>query len=346
MEKINVLMTGAGAPGGPGIIKALLSDDRINLVTVDANSNASGRYLSNKFIQIPSADNDKFIDTIIDICKENNIQIVFPLVTRELFRFAACKQQFDEINVKVIVSDYSSLNIVNDKVKVYDFLASKDILTPAYRTVYNYDQFEQAIFELGYPDIPVCFKPAISNGSRGFRVLNNNIDEFQLLFNEKPNSTYISLDKVKSIFSRNKIPELLVSEYLPGEEYTIDSIVNHGKVRLVIPRIRSKMNNGISVAGNFEMNAEIIDYSNQILNSLPLHGPIGIQVKKSVSGVFKILEINPRVQGTSCALLGGGINFPVACVDNELDIDISDYTNHFNWNIAFARYYSEVFYEL
>ena len=29
---INVLMTGAGAPGGPGIIKALLEDKMIKLV--------------------------------------------------------------------------------------------------------------------------------------------------------------------------------------------------------------------------------------------------------------------------------------------------------------------------
>ena len=42
-------MTGAGAPGGPGIIKGLRQDKNIDLLVCDSNPNASGRYLNEKF---------------------------------------------------------------------------------------------------------------------------------------------------------------------------------------------------------------------------------------------------------------------------------------------------------
>ncbi|NJN33265.1 MAG: ATP-grasp domain-containing protein [Saprospiraceae bacterium] len=106
-------------------------------------------------------------------------------------------------------------------------------------------------------------------------------------------------------------PELLVSEVLTGEEFTVDTIVNKGKPILILPRLRSKMNGGISIEGQFIENQEIIQYAHQILSSLSLHGAIGLQVKRAADGRFKILEINPRIQGTSVAALGIGINLPL-----------------------------------
>ena len=57
-----------------------------------------------------------------------------------------------------------------------------------------------------------------------------------------------------------KIPNLLVSEYLPGPELTIDTIVNNGSVVDCLIRTRSKINNGISVAGSFIRNDAVYKY--------------------------------------------------------------------------------------
>ena len=56
-HKINVLMTGAGAPGGPGIIKCILENQkRYKLFISDADDNASGKYLiPSRFHKIPLA---------------------------------------------------------------------------------------------------------------------------------------------------------------------------------------------------------------------------------------------------------------------------------------------------
>ena len=80
-------MTGAGSPGGPGIIQALKKNTKINLHIADANPNASGRYISNDcfFHQLPMAGSENFIETLLNLCINKKISVILPLVTKELF---------------------------------------------------------------------------------------------------------------------------------------------------------------------------------------------------------------------------------------------------------------------
>jgi carbamoyl-phosphate synthase large subunit len=342
MSKINVLMTGAGAPGGPGIIKCLQADERIDLTVCDVNPEASGRFLNKKFFQGISASDVNFIDFILEKCVELKIDVLFPLVTRELFALAEHKSRFTNIGVKVIVSDFESLSISNDKGALHNHLKSEGILTPHFNIATNIEEVEHAFSNLGFPNKKVCIKPTISNGSRGVRVIDPSADEFDLLFNHKPNSLYITKDSLFKILREKPFPPLLIAEYLPGEEYTIDTLVQNGKLLLVVPRIRTKMNGGISVAGEIVKQEEVISYVEKISSSLSLHGPIGYQVKRADDGVFKILEINPRIQGTSVALTGAGVNLPLLAVLQEAGIEFQ--IPDVKWGTKFVRYYSEVYY--
>ena len=146
------------------------------------------------------------------------------------------------------------------------------------------------------------------------------------------------------ILSSSNFPELLLSEYLPGDEYSVDCVAKNGASVVIVPRIRKKMINGISVEGEFIYDESIITYCKQIIHSLQLHGNIGIQVKKSVSGEFLILEINPRVQGTIAAALGAGVNLPLLAVYQEIDISIEPKNLEVRWGTKFSRYWQEVFY--
>lgn len=340
---IKVLMTGAGAPGGPGIIKGLKKDKNIDLLVCDANPDASGRFLNEKFEQIPMANNDDFINHILMLCDKYKIDVVFPLVTRELFKLADHKDLFKAKGIKVIVSNYRDLKIANDKSALCTHLKNNGVLTPDFKVVNTIQELKDAFLLLGYPEKPLCIKPSVSNGSRGVRIIDDNINEYNLLFNYKPNSLYMTYEKLLETLKGKDFPELLVSEFLPGEEYTIDTIVQKGKIKAVLPRKRAKMNGGISVAGIFENNNEIINYCKEIINTLNLEGPIGIQVKKSTEGTYKVLEINPRIQGTSIAAIGAGVNLPLLALYSVLDEDIEEPV--VQWNTKFTRYYEEVFYK-
>jgi carbamoyl-phosphate synthase large subunit len=339
-------MTGAGAPGGPGIIKSLTKLGYIDLFIADANDEVSGRYLiPQKFFCIPRADDPSFCEEVLDLCTREKINVVFPLVTKELLRFSENLDTFQKHGVKVIVSEPESLSIAVNKCRLYEHLNKNKIELPGFKVATNYKEFLDAINFIGYPEKPFCIKPGFSNGSRGVRIVDSSIDKFDLLFNHKPNALCIGYDELNSILKLQAFPELLVSEVLPGHEITIDTIVDDGRVELILPRKRLKMVNGISVQGEFFYNESIVKYTSQVLNSLQLDGPIGIQLKQNNDGDYRILEINPRIQGTSVAALGLNINLPEIAVRNALGLP-NQYPslNDIKWGTKFFRFYNEVFY--
>jgi carbamoyl-phosphate synthase large subunit len=343
-DLIRILMTGGGAPGAAGIIRCLAAHPSIHLTVADANPDAVGKYIHPRFIQIPKAQSPDFIPEITRICRENNISIVMPLVTKELFPLSEQKETLEKSGVKVLVSSQRSISLANDKSVCYRFLQEKGIKAPRFHVVKTAGEFIQAASELGYPQQPFCFKPSVSNGSRGFRIVSDSIDEADLLFNQKPYNTYITYTHALKILSSRPFPELLVSEYLPGEEYSVDCLAENGKMKLALPRLRRKTVNGISVEGVFVNDAAIIEYCRQIIEALELHGNIGIQLKRNEGGEALLLEINPRVQGTIVAALGAGVNLPLLAVKQELGLPIEALEMEVAWGTGFSRHWTEVFY--
>lgn len=337
-------MTGGGAPGAAGIIRCLKENKLFHITLADANPGAVGRFLCDDFELIPLASDSSFTSEVVAICRKKNIQIVLPLVTKELIPLSQHINEFEQHGIKVLISPSHSLEIANNKSRLYEFLQWRGIPVPAFRVVESVEQFKTAVEQLGYPLKPVCFKPSVSNGSRGFRIVSEQMNELDLLFNHKPASTYLSLPEAIRILSTGLFPELLISEYLPGEEYSVDCIANHGNPVLIVPRLRKRMINGISVEGEFIKDDTIISYCKQILTELSLHGNIGIQIKRSTTGQFLILEINPRVQGTISAGLGAGVNLPELAVKQELNLPISPKELEVKWGTKFSRYWNEVFY--
>lgn len=338
-------MTGAGSPGGPGIMNALLNVPDFELYIADKDSLAAGRaILPQRFFQIPEANAPAFTDTMLDLCKSQNINVVLPLVTLELFRFAKAKSQFADAGIRVVVSDNAYLEIANNKAALMAALQQNGVAVPAFYKAQTWQQVADAAFKLGYPQTPVCIKPSVSNGSKGFRILDANTDRYDLLLNAKPNNTYTTLEELELILKNRNFPEVLVMEYLPGEEYTVDCLVFEGEIKAILPRQRILMNNGISVKGRFVENAEIIGYCKQILGCLNLDGPVGIQVKMDSQGSFRILEINPRLQGTTTAAMGLGVNLPAMAVWAALGQKDRLQLPEIEWGLTFARYYTEVFF--
>ena len=341
---INVLMTGAGAPGAPGIIKCLLSDPSVNLVIADADANATGRYLHDPFIQIPLADDPGYVAKLLQVCLENNIQALLPLVTKELFPLSLHKQEFEQQGTKVLVSSAEAIKVANDKSACYRFLHEKGLELPGFYIARTTEEFIHAAYELGHPQRSFCFKPSHSNGSRGFRVVSDSINESDVLFNTKPFTVFITYAHALKILSSQAFPELLVTEYLPAEEYSIDCLAEHGNAKLIVPRLRTKMINGISVQGQFVNDEDIVDYCKRLISMIGLHGNIGIQLKRSASGQPLLVEVNPRVQGTIVAALGAGVNLPLLAIKQELGLPIDSSELQVKWGTRFSRYWTEVFY--
>jgi carbamoyl-phosphate synthase large subunit len=344
-QSIRVLMTGAGAPGGPGILLALRQDPQIELTVADANPYASGKAIHSDFVQIPAASQPEFIGEILKICREKQIQVLLPLVTRELELLSQYVTDFRDVGTYVVVSDADKLHMANDKALLMQTLITAKIPVAECHTAHSGAEIEMFAKKLGYPQKKVCIKPALSNGSRGMRILDASAGSLSSFFEQKPNNTHTTLDNVLHIFGDATLPTMLVIEYLPGEEYTVDALLENGTPLVILPRKRISMNNGISVAGEFENNKEIIEYATAVFKATGLHGPNGLQVKRNENGEFRILEINPRLQGSTTTALGMGINLPLLAVQQAIGIDVKSLIPEARWGLRFVRYYQDAWFD-
>lgn len=344
MEAITrILVTGGGAPGAPGILKSIAKDaPHITLFSCDAQEDTAGKLLANGYFTVPLGTSSDFTDVLLHKCLEHKIQTILPITTRELEPLSHAKARFEKEGIHVVVSDSNDLTIANDKGKLYEHLTEHNIAVPAFGIATNHKEYTEIKNRIKKEHSKFIIKPCRANGSRGFRIVDNSVNKHDLLFNYKPNSTYIAEKELDNIL-KNIFPPLLVSEYLPGHEYTVDCLVNNGMPLLVIPRRRDKMSAGISVAGEVVYNQEIIDYCASILSTLKLHGPIGIQVKYSQDNKPLIVEINPRIQGTTVALMGAGVNIPLLSLTGGLTTKkINDIP--IKWGTRFIRHHQELYF--
>ena len=335
-----MLMTGGGAPGAPGILRCLKQISNIQITLADANPNAVGKFLNQSFESIPLAGDGNFIEDVLKLSLSLKVTHILPLVTRELFKFSSAKNRFIEAGIHVLVSDPEPLNIANDKGLTYLTLEKLGISVPAFRIIHSIADLKTAALELGYPNKKLAIKPCVSNGSRGFRILQaQDKDAAKRFFTEKPTASSQTVEEIAEMLKDYPIPPMLLSEFLPGDEYSIDTVVKDGKCLITLPRKRTEIRAGISVRGEFEQNQEIISYCEAIASGLKLEGNIGLQVKADENGNYRLLEINPRVQGTIVSALGAGVNLPAIAINGKApDPSIID------WDTKFVRYYEEVFY--
>lgn len=339
----HILVTGGGAPGAYGILKALKDTAKYKLSSCDIQSDVVGEKLADSFFTVPAGDAPEYADFLLKECKQRGINLVFPITTRELLPLAQNKAAFKANGIEVLVSNADDLEIANSKCALYKHLKNHKIAVPDFRIANTFAEFQNAIAELESDHPKLVFKPCIANGSRGFRIIDPFVNEKELLLNAKPDACYITKDKAFHILEHGAFPPLLLSEFIGGDEYSVDCLVFKGHDPVIIPRLRSKINNGISVAGEIVKQEKVISYCKEILNSLDLYGPIGIQVKMKDDEPL-ILEINPRIQGTSIALKGAGINIPSAAVNLALDPDNFSFSmDDIKWGTKFVRYYDELY---
>jgi len=260
LQDFTLLMTGAGAPGAPGILRCYRNNGerKIRVIGADMKERVPTICALDAFYSVPKATSPAFCEELLSIAKKEQVRVIQPLVTKELEVLAEHRKMFEAEGIRICCTEGENLAVANDKGRLFAYMESNGMVVPKFHIVHTVEEFEKACHALGYPRNPVCFKPTVGNGSRGFRIIDDKKDLAKLLFEEKPNSTYITMAQTLQIFRQmTAIPELLVMEFLPGEEYSVDVLADHGKTLVAIPRKRLQMNGGISVNCIVENNQEI-----------------------------------------------------------------------------------------
>ena len=342
MNKINILVTGGGSPGIIGTIYSLKNnyDQRdIQIVCTDAKSDCVGKYVADKFYQIKKAnDIQDYLSDIFSIVISEKIDVILPQNTSELSVLSQNKSKLLDMGCKVIISSYNNLIRANSKFELLEVCKELEIPYPDYYLIKNKDDLIAKATKLGWPDNTVLIKHPSLNGSRGIRIIDENINYKDLFYNQKPTNMYTKLDDFLKIIGDNFDP-LLVMEYLSGEEVSID-VFRDSENFISIPRLRNEIRSGISFKNSAVKRSDLIGFSKKLSDYLDLEFCFGFQFKYDKNGIPKILECNPRVQGTMIFSTIMGANIIYSSIKSCLGEKIPQFS--LDWNTRLLRYWGAV----
>ncbi len=339
MDTLRVLITGGGAPGIRGTLYSLKHNydgRRVETVCVDMKEDVVGRYLCDKFYAVPPGTSEEFVPALLNVCEKEKIDVVLPQVTAELFPLTQNRKKFESLGTCIAISDYSAINVANNKYKLMEVAKKINLAYPEFYLVQDWDSLVRSAEKLGYP---FAIKPPIASGMRGFRIIYHEIDRKNSFFRNKPDNTKITLDDLHIIIG-DEFPPLLVMEYLPGREYTVDILSSKDRVYAVIPRRRDQIRTGITFVGTVEKRNDIIINAEKLTVEIGLQFAHGMQFKEDKDGVPKIIEANPRIQGTMVLSTIAGANIIYSAVKLALGEEIPEFNIH--WGARLLRYWGGI----
>lgn len=308
MDKQNVLIPGAGGAAGIGAIKSLrMCAFKGKIVATDIDALSAGLYLADRGYVVPPARDASFFQEAMKIVQKEQINIILPTSGSDIIPYSQNKNALEGKGTVVAMSDYPVIEACLDKLEFYNRLKNEFGL-PYTST----DPSEINAF-------PCVVKPTRGKGSRDVFFCHN-------------------LRELQEVLSEHE--DMIIQEFLPGKEYSIDVLSDlDGNALVAVPRERIEVRAGTSVKGKIVLDKRIQEECLKVAEFLGIKGPSCIQMKRDKDGVPKIIEVNPRMGGSTILTTYAGINFPELIVKmaNAEKIEIPKIQE-----ITMIRYYEEV----
>ena len=286
-SKKKVLVFPCGSEIGLEINRALAYSTYFELWGLSSVSSNHGHFVYKNYLEgVPFVDDDNFIQYINKIIKENNIDFIIPAHDSVVLKLA---QNIDKLSCKVITSPVKTCIICRSKQKTYNHF--KNLL-----------KIPMIFSQNNVLKYPVFVKPDIGQGSKGAQKVNSN-------------------KELDFLLSQNN--ELIILEYLPGKEYTIDCFTNNkGELLFSQGRERISTSNGISMHSKPVDNQKFQEIAHLINANLTFQGAWFFQLKEDKYSKLTLLEIAPRIAGAMGLYRSTGVNFVLLSIFDALGLNV------------------------
>ena len=306
MKKIKVLIFPSGAENAINIFDALRYNVHFELYGLSSKvDHTSFLYDKNHFKYGDyNIKSKNFFKNINRFIDKNNIKFIFP-THDEIIYFL--KKNENKLHCEVIASPKDTCEVAFSKLKTAEL----------FKNEYYYPK----LYSNEKKEFPLFIKPDIGAGGKGAHLIHNE-EEFL---------RYIKDDSY------------LITEYLPGDELTIDCFTNKNRELLFVgPRTRERITNGVSFnSKTVPLTKEIQKIAESINRKLIFRGLWFFQLKKDFKGNYKLMEICVRSAGTMALYRQNGINFQALSLFDFLGYDVRIINN--DLPITLDRYYKSMY---
>jgi carbamoyl-phosphate synthase large subunit len=312
---VRALVTGVGGGAlGEQVLKALrLAETPYRIVGTDVTPYSSGLAEVDDRVLVPPATDPEYVDVLLHLCREREIEAVLPGSEAELRQMSAHRHRFERAGLFLPINPAHVIATCLDKLRTMGTLEEAGFSVPPYRSVRSLDNLAD------FDHLPAVLKPSIGGGGSAH--------------------LYLAQDRAELHACAGLLlaayDEFLVQAYVGtvDEEYTVGVLVDMDGVLLnsiaVRRDITSPLSNRIRVRnrtdhtelgpvlaissgvsqgriGRFE---EVCGQCEQIAVALGARGAFNIQCRL-VEGRAVVFEINPRFSGTTSLRAMVGYNEP------------------------------------
>jgi carbamoyl-phosphate synthase large subunit len=287
--KIRIAVSGAGGGVGQSIIKSL-QDTEYEIVALDGEALGTGLYAAKKSYLIPYANDPRYVETTLEICKKEQCKIFFPGLDAELSILSENIEKFAAIGTIVVVSSKDVIEISDNKMTTFSKLSEIGILVP-----HTINLAEEDIDNVNL-DYPIVLKEREGGARSQNLYIVKNDEELEGLKNQGVDLT-----------------AYVAQEYIEGDEFTCGSVTLDGECRGVIV-MRRILRDGDTYKCFPVRSPEIEKEVRKVVTAIKPFGACNIQLRVR-DGVVYIFEINARCSGTTAARSLSGFNEPKMIAD-------------------------------
>lgn len=263
-----VLVTAIGSFSAEAVIDTLI-ENKFEVIGCDIYPK-EWHFLSKKiknFYQVPSTAQEKdYVEKILKICLDENINIIIPSTDLDVDIFNKNKEIFEKENVNIYIQNKKALEISRDKYKLYKtFLNSHIHVIPTleYKEIETLENF------------PYIAKPKNGRSSEGVLQINKIKDLEKIEDKDKDN--YIIQEYING--------SIIVADYIRDKKNNKDFSIVRKEL------IRTK--NGAGIVVEMHQNKKISDICSYIGNELDINGCICIEFIEK-GNEYYVMDINPR----------------------------------------------------
>lgn len=305
---MKILISSVGTATSVNLIKYFKKlNDYIIGTDINPMGYTAGSMMVDKFFTVPYAVDENYISSIVEIIRNNDIELFIPVNDTEVY---IVSKEIDQIPCKCIVPDTATIDLLRDKFECSQRMIKSGIDVPS-------------ILDCDDMGLVRILRDKVGVGSSGISFFERGI----------------------GIKSYDKTTQF-IQEKVSGEEYTVDVLSDcDGKPLYIIPRKRIEVKSGVATKVLVDDEKGIIDRVKIILETIKLPGFSNIQFIKDRVGKYWFIEINYRFSGCGAATLATCPGYLDVFKDIVLGKEINTELNHdVRWNSIVTRYYEEFVY--
>jgi carbamoyl-phosphate synthase large subunit len=314
-----VLVFPGGTEIGLELRRALAELKEVRLAGAGSEQDRHGPFAYRDWRTVLSVGEPGWIDGLNAVVDELEIDVIFPGHDDVLLALA---EHAGEIRAGIVTSPVETCRITRSKRATYELLADVIPVPQVFAAPHDVGQF------------PVFAKPDRSQGSQGA----------------------VLLPDAPALMAALAGGSDLVMEYLPGRELTVDCFSDRERgVLFARARPRERTRAGISMATRTEPDrVSAAEHARAIAARLELHGAWFFQLREDRHGEPRLLEVAPRVAGTSALHRVLGVNFPllslyehlrmpVALAPNDIDVRLDRaLVNRYAHDLSYRHVYVDL----